>query len=291
MRPAPQGFGGDWTLEKLERLRKYLVAYTRIMSKRPFRFAYIDAFAGTGYFTLKESDGQPTFPKISDQDCRGFLDGSAKIALQVQPRFHKYIFIERDSARFRELEKLKSEFPALGDDIILEQEEANEYLQHLCLGRDWKSNRAVLFLDPFGMQVTWRTLEAIAYTQAIDVWVLFPLGVAVNRLLKRDGAINEACRERLDQMFGTEDWFESFYRTSTHIGLFGEQSVTRKTADFDSIARYFVDRLKAIFAGVADNPLPLFNSRGVPLYLLCFAAANRSGAPIAIKIAQDILGR
>ena len=38
-------FGGDWTEEKLERVRKYLSAYTTIMSKQPFCFAYIDAFA------------------------------------------------------------------------------------------------------------------------------------------------------------------------------------------------------------------------------------------------------
>ena len=46
-------FGGNWTEEKLERVRKYLSAYTTIMSKQPFRFAYIDAFAGTGYRTLR----------------------------------------------------------------------------------------------------------------------------------------------------------------------------------------------------------------------------------------------
>lgn len=31
------------------------------------------------------------------------------------------------------------------------------------------------------------------------------------------------------------------------------------------------------------------NSKNVPLYLLCFAAGNPRGGPIAVKIAQDIL--
>jgi three-Cys-motif partner protein len=39
---------------------------------------------------------------------------------------------------------------------------------------DWRSHRAVLFLDPYGMQVEWQTIEAIAKTAAIDLWLLFP---------------------------------------------------------------------------------------------------------------------
>jgi hypothetical protein len=64
-----------------------------------------------------------------------------------------------------------------------------------------------------------------------------------------------------------------------------------KVGDFDSIAQYFVKRLKTVFAGVADNPLPLFNSRNVPLFLLCFASGNPRGSTTAIKIAQNILRR
>ena len=48
-------FGGDWTAEKLERVRKYLVAYATIMKEKRFRFAYIDAFAGTGYRTTSKA--------------------------------------------------------------------------------------------------------------------------------------------------------------------------------------------------------------------------------------------
>jgi hypothetical protein len=44
-----------------------------------------------------------------------------------------------------------------------------------------------------------------------------------------------------------------------------------------------------VFKGVANNPLPLYNSKNNPLYLLCFAAGNPKGAPTAVKIAQDIL--
>ena len=139
------------------------------------------------------------FPEIFEQDSQQFLDGSARIALQVRPRFTKYIFIERDIDRIVELQKLKSEFKELRDDIVVIQADANSYLQDLCLNRRWSKNRAVLFLDPFGMQVTWDTIAAIAATKAIDLWLLFPIG-AVNRLLPRNAQISAAWRKTLDRV-------------------------------------------------------------------------------------------
>ena len=48
-------------------------------------------------------------------------------------------------------------------------------------------------------------------------------------------------------------------------------------------------RLQGIFAGVVDNPLTLYNSNNVPLYLLCFAAGNPKVTETVVNIAQDIL--
>lgn len=289
---TPHLFGGDWTAEKLERVRKYLVAYATIMAKQRFRFAYIDAFAGTGYRTKAKSNHLSfLFPELLEDESQKFLDGSARIALQIEPRFHKYIFIEKDQKKYTELDNLKTAFPNLSDDIILVQSDANVYLKDLCMNRDWSKNRAVLFLDPYGMQVAWETVEAIAQTRAIDLWILFPLGVGVNRMIPRRGKINETWRRKLDMIFGTSEWHDAFYRTYTESGFFGEQTSTEKIGDFDFISQFFVQRLKTVFAGVAENSCPLFNSRNVPLYLLCFASGNPRGAKTAIKIAQDILKR
>jgi three-Cys-motif partner protein len=113
-------FGGKWTTEKLERIAKYLHAYCTIMTKQVFfRFAYIDAFAGTSYRTQMSSEvqGELLFPEFADRGTRRFLEGSARIALQVTPRFSKYIFIEKELARCNELNKLKEDFPELANDI------------------------------------------------------------------------------------------------------------------------------------------------------------------------------
>jgi three-Cys-motif partner protein len=281
-----QSFGGDWTEKKLNSVRQYLVAYTTALSKQRFKTAYIDAFAGTGYRTTSANEEQESslFPEMDR-----FLDGSARIALQVKPGFHKYIFIEKDPNRFAELEKLKEEFPHLAADILLKNTEANSYLQGLCQGPSWRNHRAVLFLDPFGMQITWDTIQAIAKTQAIDLWLLFPLGVAVNRVLTRSGRISPTWQAKLDAMFGATDWYDAFYQTTARPGLFGEEEMTEKTGNFDSISRYFINRLKTVFAGVADQPLFLYNSRNNPIFMLCFAVGNPKGKDIALRIARHIL--
>lgn len=284
-------FGGGWTQDKLERVRKYLAAYAQIMSKKHFRFAYIDAFAGTGYVQLPKSDPDRSLllPLFTDQEAKGFIDGSARIALKIQPNFHRYIFIEMNSGRIKELGRLKIDFPHLAQSIQIIQADANSYLTDLCRHSTWVNHRAVLFLDPYGMQIRWNTLEAIASTKAIDLWILFPLGVAVNRLLRKDANISHVWQARLDELFGNGEWRKTFYQKQNEPDLFGDREKLCKTSDFKAISDYYVHRLKTIFPGVAENPLPLCNSKNVPLFLLCFASGNRIGAPTAIKIAQDIL--
>ena len=286
-------FGGDWTEQKLECVSKYLHAYTTIMNKQQFHYAYIDAFAGTGYREMEndEDADELMFPDLVSSEVVGFHDGSARNALEVEPPFMKYIFIEKDATRYAELEELRKEFllkDRFSEDMIeCLREDANNYLKDLCR-KSWKSHRALVFLDPYGMQVDWKTIESIAQTQAIDLWILFPLGT-VNRLLKRNGEIRPSLRERLDLFFGEPDWYDVFYQIAEQISFFDEEQWQKTGNIFTTIEQYFIERLQGIFKDVATNPLPLRNSKNVPLYLLCFAAGNPRGGPIAVKIAQDIL--
>jgi three-Cys-motif partner protein len=82
------------------------------------------------------------------------------------------------------------------------------------------AKRAVVFLDPYGMQVEWGTIEALAATKAIDLWYLFPLGGSA-RMLTHSGNIDEAWKKRLDMFFGTADWRTRLYQTHVRDGLFG----------------------------------------------------------------------
>jgi len=290
-RKRAQAFGGDWTQDKVDRLRQYLSAYTIALKNQPFELVYIDAFAGTGYRERRRSGERSglLFPELADEEPQRFFDGSPRIALRADPPFGRFVFVEKSEQRYGELLSLREEFPALADRMTFVLGDCNEYLQRMCADWDWRNCRAVLFLDPFAMQVEWRTLEAVASTRAIDVWLLWPL-MAMNRLLKRDGTIPVAWRKRLDECLGSSDWQDVFYQERTESDLFEEHVVRReKVADFDVISEYFLGRLKSIFAGVAGNPLQLRNSRGTPLFLLCFAVANPRGKRVALGIAQHIL--
>ena len=221
--------------------------------------------------------------------------GSAYVALRTDPPFGRYIFVDRNPAHAESLEALRREFPKLANRIFVRAADANDFLQEWCRDTDWNKNRAVVFLDPYGMQVDWATIEAIAATEAIDLWILFPLGQAVNRLLTRNGIPAGGQAQRLTRFFGTEDWKDAFYEEGSDqpnmFELLGEESGFAKRANFDAIGRFFVERLEQVFVGVSKNPLPLRNSKEVPLFLLCFAAANPKGAKPALKIANHLLRR
>lgn len=294
---AHHEFGGNWTDRKLERVRGYLSAYTRIFAgnvrARKLTAIYVDAFAGTGYRAQRRSAGGRAlpFPELADPEAEAFLKGSARLALEVEPPFSEYVFIERGVKRVRELENLKQQFPEKAAAITVVRRDANSYLKEWCRGTDWRLRRAVVFLDPYGMQVEWATIEAVAQTHAIDLWVLFPLGVAVTRLLTRHDPPPAPWSRALTRTLGTEEWRRVFYRTDAQRGLFGSREVHTREADFDKVGRFFVERLKTVFPKVAENPLPLRNSKNIPLYLLCFAVGNPGAASTAIKIAQYILSR
>jgi three-Cys-motif partner protein len=201
-----QLFGGSWTEKKLEILKGYLDTYNKVLKNKPFVRVYIDAFAGTGYRQQRKSQYhiQGLFEDLEQDESEQFLKGSAKLALEARPSFHRYIFIESDQNKINELEKLHKEHPEKANQIDIVQSDANEFIQNYCKDENWTNTRAVLFLDPFATEVKWITIEAIAKTRCIDVWILFPL-MAVNRLLAKDP--QKISYDRLNMIFGTRDWF------------------------------------------------------------------------------------
>ena len=284
----PHRFGGNWTSAKLAVLAKYLAAYATALSRQPFERWYIDAFAGSGTRLPAGEPGPAAESEalFGDAEPRELLDGSARVALKTSPSFHHFVFIERSPARCAELRALPGEFhlPPGRMDVI--REDANSALIRI-LGEDWSRRRAVLFLDPYGMQVEWRTIEAVARTRAVDLWLLFPL-MAVTRVLARSGDIPDSWRRRVDLMLGTEEWYERLYAVKVEPTLFGVEQ-QRSRAGVGVISELFHERLRAHFPGVARRPAVLKNSTNSPLYLLHFAAANERGAQVALRIAEHLL--
>jgi len=286
---STKSFGGAWSDEKLDALRSYLQAYNQVLKNTPFKRAYIDAFAGAGTRELPPKTEDRLFDENLWKEEANYRHGSPLIALETEPGFDRFIFIERDPDSIKKLEaEVATIFPEKVDLVRYEQGDANEVLQKLSKG-NWSRHRAVVFLDPFALHVEWETIEKIAQTKAIDMWLLFP-AMAINRMLPRNGKIPDAWSAKLSKTFGTEDWREVFYQKQ-EADMFGEESVSKVPKIFELLSEFITLRLKTAFAGVNSKPLILRNSGGAPLFLLCFACGNQKGAGIALNIAQHIINK
>lgn len=284
-------FGGPWTQQKLQILSKYLRAYRKIFEKnekaRFFKISYVDAFAGTGVIP-RDVSGMFTefFPELAVAE-EEFRKGSVKRALEVEPPFDHYVFIEKDARKCEELSALTNGLP--NRDIEIINNDANVALLKWCSEMDTRRERAVVFLDPFGASVEWNAIKAIARTNAVDLWILFPYG-AINRMLIKDRKPPTAWSDRLTRIFGTDEWEKAFYSSSFWQSILDpsqEVEQVHKTADKTQITDFFVERLRSEFVAVA-SPGFLYNSKGL-LFVLLFAAGNEKGAKAGVKIADDLM--
>jgi len=277
-----QQFGGPWTETKLQALTEYLAAYMTIMrgneAASNFRTTYIDAFAGSGRWQPTETSGKPPvltgLEEFAEPDVVEFQKGSAWRALELEQPFDRCIFVDRDPHALAVLAELKSASPQRNIQTVCA--DANEFLPRFCESMQW-NDRAVVFLDPFGMQTDWVTVEAIAATRWIDLWALIPLGQAIARMLPRHQLPPEHWCDRLSRFLGDDEWRDRLYRTRTLDTLFGEDEAVIR-GPIGAIQNLIVERWKAVFAGVLETPIVLQNTRGRPLYMLCFGVGNPRAA-------------
>jgi three-Cys-motif partner protein len=288
---------GPWAKDKLDRLRKYLTPYaeilaTRVKSGRFEGFHYIDAFAGPGAHSLRSSQMMDPLQQVfkeaadhlqSDEGQKRFLAGSPRVALETMPPFSTYVFVEKSDDRVTELEKLQTEFK--DRKVVIRRADCNSYLRDKVANNpkvDWHRNRAIVFLDPFGMQVPWSTIERLAATKAIEVFINFPEAMAIQRLLLRSGEFTAAQRQKLDDYFGSTEWYKVLYKE--HPTLFGDVSVEKIDKPGLPLVRWYRKRLAKIF-GFASKAALIRNTKNKPLYYLILASPNRTG----VKIANHVL--
>jgi three-Cys-motif partner protein len=283
------------TVLKLETVFDYLNFYTNALKNKPsptsrFQLKYLDAFAGSGAIELSDAEALPLLGGTEDFDQ--VVEGSARRALQVINPFSHYVFSDVNRKNIMELESLKQEFPDLADRIKITREDANKVVHNFC--RDLRPmDRAVVFLDPYGNQVSFETLRVIANTKKIDLWYLFPSWWGVERQISGEGKITEESGRSLDRLFGTFDWRDEVIANKQEVDLFGVRDIPEKIATVDSVTRYMIKRMKTIFGeGVSEKWLPL-GRNGQPGYSLIFACANKSDVAkkLAHKVANAVMSR
>lgn len=289
-------FGGPWTEVKLDAITDYLAFFTGALRykprrEKPFQLWYFDAFAGSGDRTATRQTGgvlEGTPLNVADVT----LDGSARRALQIDPPFKHYVFIEQDAKRAAALRQLAVEYPSR--DTRFDTRDGNEVLCEIFTSPPWSQqpngkgpHRGVVFLDPYGMSVDWTTLQTLANTGAIDVWYLFNLAAVVRQLANDFSAVDIHKQAKLDQIFGTPDWRTELYRQKIAPDLFhttGTTTSTIRSASPRQIEAYAKSRLESLFPYVSD-PLPLLMSGRTQLFSLFCLSANSS--PIAIDLVKQ----
>ena len=286
-------FGGEWTDIKLDVMQAYFKAYATALKRKPFERWYVDAFAGTGDRIAHRYRGEDAVGSLFGDEAKAVdkvKDGSVRIALEIEPRFDRYLFIDRSEDHVARLKELRSEYPDRSKLIDVIPGDANEKLVELCSHVDWRRTRAAVFIDPYGMQVSWSTLESLAGTQGVDIALLFPTG-SLNRLLKRDGTIPEEWERKIDDHLGPCDWRPAFYATSMRTDLFSTVSSTEKSVDIDGLRAFVTIRLREIFAYVHQEAVPLKNSKGSVLYDLFIICANphKNAVDLSKKLANGAI--
>ena len=272
-----QGFGGEWTKQKLDILERYLGFYTTALKNQNFELLYIDAFAGMGGITY------------NDEDAKQFIEGSVRRALKVTDRpFDKFIFVEKRGENYEKLKRLKSDNPSRTIDV--HHKEANEYLRDELSRLNWEKCRGVLFLDPFATEVEWSTIKAIASYHALDTWILFPVS-AVMRMMPKAVPNNPKdlpCADKLDKIFGDDSWNE-LYRRNPQANLFGDENSIRDSGA-QGVLRIYKSKLEELFG---ERFLPksktLMNSKNSPLFEFMFCVGNVRGKGPAFRAAKHII--
>lgn len=277
-----QKFGAAHTQIKLGALANYLPAYTTALSKAGFTLHYVDAFAGTGKCTITIGGRDTTIP------------GSAWLALECKPPFHRLLFIEKAPSKAKQLRQLLEYFP--GRNSVIEEGDANTLLPSY-LANLGRGDRAMVNLDPFGMDVHWTTLERIAASKLADVWYLFPLSSFYRQAAKDPNAIDAKKEAALTRLLGPHDWRTALYAPVPQLDIFTGKGKEERGADAYRMAEWFTGCLKGTFPGVA-GPHILYmrrpdGSRGAPLFALYFLISNPDGKAqaLAMKIAGAVFKR
>lgn len=275
-----QEFGGDWTEKKLDRLKKYLIAYQEALKYKPFRKIYIDAFSGSGERCETLENGEIKF-----------FEGSARIALELERKFDDYFFIEKNNENCNKLELLIKEKGAIENARICKGD-ANVKIPKICenITKDKIFNRGIVFLDPFACNVSWDIIKIISKTEILDMWYLFPTGAVLRTMPRNEMQLRNKVgwTDRLNFIFGTEDW-RLLYKQGQQQDLFGYNDFLR--ANVDEVEDFFHNKLKNLFPFVCEKPMRLLNSNNAPMFSLFFAASNPSekAGKLALNIANHLL--
>lgn len=265
---------GYWSEVKLDIIKEYAAAYSRILSaqKKPsLDHIYIDAFAGAGVH-LSRVSGE-------------FVPGSPVNALLIKPPFRQYHFIDLDKQKVAALDA----FAKKRLDVHIYHGDCNRVLLDRVLPQaKWEDYpRALCILDPYGLHLDWKVIAEAGRMRSVEVFLNFPVADINRNVLWRDrkGVPADQVR-RMNRFWGDETWAQVAYKPSPQAQFWGPPG--EEKASNEAIAEAFRKRLKEV-AGFSNVPKPIAmrNAQNAVVYYLYFA----SHKPVAEGIVRDIFGK
>ncbi|MCC8432877.1 three-Cys-motif partner protein TcmP [Reyranella aquatilis] len=256
---------GRWSERKIEIVTKYARAYALALKNQPFKRFYIDGFTGGGVALRKGSQDQ--------------VVTTARRILEIEPAFDGYHLVDFD------VDKAAAMRLACVDRVqaVAYCGDANEILPPILESiRRSESKRALCFLDPYKILLSWKVLELAGRMGTIEGFINFPtLDIQRNVLRKDPSKIPPPGAARLTDMWGDDSWRQVAY--APQATLFGD---VEEKQSIDALLAAFATRLKNVarFQHVS-SPLVMRNNEGAIVYHLLFVTQQ----PLALKIANGVL--
>jgi len=261
---------GYWSEVKLDIIKKYAKAYSTIINKQYEiqKHLYIDGFAGAGVHISKQT--------------KEYVPGSPLNALNVEPPFKEFHFIDLDGGRADMLRKICVSY----GNVNIYEGNCNELLLKEIFPRaKWSDyRRALCLLDPYGLHLNWEVVQTAGKMKSIEIFLNFQvMDMNMNVLWRNPDKVDKSQLARMNAFWGDDSWYNIAY-TKTK-GLFGD---IEEKAGIEPVLKAYKGRLKKVagFAYVPD-PIPMRNSKGTVVYYLFFASPNDTGA----KIVREIFGK
>lgn len=264
---------GIWSEIKLNIIKEYASAFTKIMKNKAWckGYVYIDAFAGSGVHILRRT-GE-------------FILGSPLNALEIDNPFSEYHYIDIDKEKTENLNRLTGD----RTNVNIYQEDCNEILTEKILpSLPYKSyKRALCILDPYGLHLNWKTIMTAAQQRTTEIFLNFPLMDMNRNVLHKELFSAEPDQiERMNRFCGTHEWQEILYKEDNQMNLFGDTYRVKVVDSNAKLGNWFKKERLQKAAGFKFVPEPLLmrNSKGGPLFFLFFASHDETGKKIVTYI-------
>ena len=253
---------GYWSEVKLDIVKEYAKAYSTIINAQPnIQHIYIDAFAGAGVHISKRT--------------KEYILGSPLNALNVEPPFKEFHFIDLDGRRADSLRKLSEDYP----NVKVYEGDCNRLLlkRIFPLAKRSDYRRALCLLDPYDIDLNWEVVYTAGQMKSIEIFLNFQvMDMNMNVFWRNPEKVDKQQLGRMNAFWGDDSWRNVAY-TKTK-GLFGD---IEEKAGIKPVVKAYRDRLKKV-AGFTyvPEPIPMRNSTGAIVYYLFFASPNKTGAKI-----------